>query len=120
MFRIYAFSRPACGRNPMVRIGFRLFGRRQQLKFARHTADRMARLTEEKTGRTPAAEDEHEAAPTTRYCERRSPEARGPGEGFLRFYPERCGDGGGSWVDSARTRDVAQLGPTAVSPARIW
>jgi uncharacterized protein (UPF0548 family) len=45
-FRTHAFSRPAPIRNPVVRIGFHLFGRRQQTKFARHACRRMARLTE--------------------------------------------------------------------------
>jgi uncharacterized protein (UPF0548 family) len=47
-FRISSFSRPARGGNPLVRIGFRLIGRRQQLRFLRLAAERMARLTEEK------------------------------------------------------------------------
>src|SRR5215210_7787620 len=32
-FRIQAFSKQASGGNPIVRLGFRLFGRREQLKF---------------------------------------------------------------------------------------
>jgi uncharacterized protein (UPF0548 family) len=52
-FRIYAYSRPASIPNPIVRIGFRLFGRGQQLKFARHACHRMARLTAEKLGTPP-------------------------------------------------------------------
>ena len=46
LFRIHSFSRPAGGGNLLVRIGFRLIGRRQQLRFLELTADRMARLTE--------------------------------------------------------------------------
>jgi hypothetical protein len=34
-----------------VRIGFRLFGRREQVRFLAVTADRMARLTEEQVAR---------------------------------------------------------------------
>jgi uncharacterized protein (UPF0548 family) len=49
LFRIHSFSRPAGGGNLLVRIGFRLVGRRQQLRFLRLTAERMARLTEEQT-----------------------------------------------------------------------
>lgn len=49
-FRIHAYSRPASIPNPIVRIGFRLFGRGQQLKFARHACHRMARLTAEELG----------------------------------------------------------------------
>ena len=44
-FRISAFSRLAGIPNPLVRLGFRLFGRREQVKFARHACDRMAQLT---------------------------------------------------------------------------
>jgi Domain of unknown function (DUF1990) len=49
LFRISSFSRPAGGRNLLVRIGFRLFGRREQLRFLALTAARMARLTEERS-----------------------------------------------------------------------
>jgi hypothetical protein len=64
LFRIHSLSRPARGRNPLVRIGFRLFGRKEQLRFLKLTAERMARSTEEQTGRKPAAEEElDEAAP---------------------------------------------------------
>jgi uncharacterized protein (UPF0548 family) len=52
-FRIYAFSRPAVIRNPLIRLGFRLFGRRKQTEFARSSCERMRRLTEEELrGRT--------------------------------------------------------------------
>ena len=44
-FRISAFSRPASIPNPLVRLGFRLFGRREQVKFAHHACERMAELT---------------------------------------------------------------------------
>lgn len=49
LFRIHSFSRPAGDRNLLLRIGFRLFGRREQLRFLSLTAERMARLTEERT-----------------------------------------------------------------------
>ena len=51
LFRIHSFSRPAGGGNLLVRIGFRLFGRREQLRFLRMTAERMAWLTEERSRR---------------------------------------------------------------------
>ena len=51
LFRVASFSRPAARGNPLVRIGFRLFGRREQLRFLALTANRMARLTEEQTAR---------------------------------------------------------------------
>jgi uncharacterized protein (UPF0548 family) len=44
-FRIHVVSRPAHIPNPVVRLGFRLFGRRVQRRFARHACQRMARLT---------------------------------------------------------------------------
>jgi hypothetical protein len=43
-FHIHAVSRPAAIRNPLIRLGFRLFGRREQLRFARHACERMAQL----------------------------------------------------------------------------
>jgi uncharacterized protein (UPF0548 family) len=51
LFRIHSFSRPAGGGNLLVRTGFRLFGRREQLRFLELTAERMARLTEERARR---------------------------------------------------------------------
>jgi uncharacterized protein (UPF0548 family) len=47
-FRIHSFSQPARGGNPLVRLGFRVIGRREQLRFLALTADRMARLTAER------------------------------------------------------------------------
>jgi uncharacterized protein (UPF0548 family) len=44
-FRIHAVSRPAHIPNPVIRLGFRVFGRRVQRRFARHACLRMARLT---------------------------------------------------------------------------
>lgn len=44
-FRIDAFSRPANIHNPIIKLGFRMFGRRMQLKFARRACQRMQRLT---------------------------------------------------------------------------
>ena len=44
-FRIHAFSRAADTGNLLVRLGFRLFGRREQLRFYRRALERMARLT---------------------------------------------------------------------------
>jgi hypothetical protein len=45
-FRIHAVSRAAAIRNPIIRLGFRLVGRREQLRFARHACRRMAELVE--------------------------------------------------------------------------
>jgi Domain of unknown function (DUF1990) len=44
-FRVDAFSRPAPIAQPVVRLGFRLFGRRTQVRFARDACGRMAALT---------------------------------------------------------------------------
>jgi uncharacterized protein (UPF0548 family) len=41
-FRIHVVSRPARIPNPIVRLGFRLFGRREQVRFARHALARMS------------------------------------------------------------------------------
>jgi Domain of unknown function (DUF1990) len=49
-FRIHAVSRSAAIRNPLVRLGFRLFGRREQLRFARHACERMAALVTARLG----------------------------------------------------------------------
>jgi uncharacterized protein (UPF0548 family) len=44
-FRIHAHSTRARIRNPIIRLGFRIFGRREQIAFARFAARRMAELT---------------------------------------------------------------------------
>jgi uncharacterized protein (UPF0548 family) len=57
-FRIHAVSRPARIPNPVVRAGFRIFGRRLQLRFARVAGERMQHLVAERlvgeTGRDEA------------------------------------------------------------------
>jgi uncharacterized protein (UPF0548 family) len=45
-FRIHVVSRPAKGGNPLVRLGFRLVGRREQVRFARRACERMRELVE--------------------------------------------------------------------------
>ena len=57
LFRVASFSRPAARSNLLVRIGFRLFGRREQLRFLALTANRMARLTEKQLARRDTAGD---------------------------------------------------------------
>ncbi|HLA63520.1 MAG TPA: DUF1990 family protein, partial [Rhodothermales bacterium] len=47
-FRVHAFSRPGLIPNPFFRFGFRLFGRRLQLRFARTALERMRRLVAER------------------------------------------------------------------------
>jgi hypothetical protein len=49
-FRIHRFSRPAPIANPVVRLGFRLFGRREQVRFARRACTRLLQLTEAELG----------------------------------------------------------------------
>jgi uncharacterized protein (UPF0548 family) len=56
-FRIHAVSRPAHIPNPVIRLGFRLFGRRVQRRFARHACQRMARLTAARARVGAAVED---------------------------------------------------------------
>lgn len=45
-FRIHAFSQTSQIRNPFVRLGFRLFGRRIQVRFARRSLARMQGLVQ--------------------------------------------------------------------------
>jgi uncharacterized protein (UPF0548 family) len=45
-FRIHVVSRPARIPNAIIRVGFRIFGRRQQVRFARCACERMACLLE--------------------------------------------------------------------------
>jgi len=54
-FVVCRFSRRATVRNPVVRLGMRLFGRRQQEKFVAHACERMARLTAAALGEGDAA-----------------------------------------------------------------
>lgn len=48
-FRIKAYSQPARAGNPIVRLGFRLIGRREQLRFLERTSERMERLVAAET-----------------------------------------------------------------------
>lgn len=43
-FRIHVVSRPSRIANPVIRLGFRLFGRREQVRFAERACERMACL----------------------------------------------------------------------------
>ena len=53
-FHTCRFSRHSRAGNPVVRLGVRLFGRRQQVRFARTACDRMARLTAAGLGKADA------------------------------------------------------------------
>jgi uncharacterized protein (UPF0548 family) len=54
-FRIHAVSRSAQVGNPLVRLGFRLVGRRQQVRFARRACERMGALVERELARAASA-----------------------------------------------------------------
>ena len=43
-FRIHVVSRSSRIGNPLIRLGFRLFGRREQVRFAKRACERMACL----------------------------------------------------------------------------
>ena len=62
-FRIHAVSRPAHIPNPVIRLGFRVFGRRVQRRFARHACRRMARLTAARAAVSAAVEDPPATSP---------------------------------------------------------
>jgi len=49
-FRIHAHSRPSGEGLPWVRLGFRLFGRREQLRFYARCCERIARLSARELG----------------------------------------------------------------------
>jgi uncharacterized protein (UPF0548 family) len=50
-FRIHVVSRRAKVRNPIVRLGFRLIGRREQTRFARRACERMGELVTQELAR---------------------------------------------------------------------
>jgi uncharacterized protein (UPF0548 family) len=49
-FRLHAHSRASEDGAPWVRLGFRLFGRREQVRFLRRCCERIARLTAQQLG----------------------------------------------------------------------
>ena len=55
-FHVHSYSRRARIRNPIVRLGFRLVGRGEQLRFLQSTCERMRRLTGEALEDGPSAE----------------------------------------------------------------
>jgi hypothetical protein len=69
-FRIHVVSRSAHISNPLVRLGFRLVGRREQVRFAHQACERMARLTaarlaREEEPRVPLVADAVTVQPTS-------------------------------------------------------
>jgi uncharacterized protein (UPF0548 family) len=61
-FTIRAYSQRAEIRNPLVRLGFMLFGRHEQLRFYDMTCQRMRRLTAEALGEGPRGDAVRRAA----------------------------------------------------------
>lgn len=61
-FRIHSYSRRAHIANPVVRLGFRLFGRREQMRFLAGTCARMRALTEAALGSDRPGEAVRDAA----------------------------------------------------------
>lgn len=61
-FRIHAFSRRGPIHNPVVALGFAVFGRRTQERFYAAAGRRMQRLVEERTGRSTTSTTCHTAA----------------------------------------------------------
>jgi len=55
-FRIHVVSRSSRIGNPIIRLGFRIFGRREQVRFARRACERMSCLVREEPGVRPASE----------------------------------------------------------------
>jgi uncharacterized protein (UPF0548 family) len=55
-FRIHVASKASRIGNPVIRLGFRIFGRREQVRFARRACERMAYLVREEPGVRPASE----------------------------------------------------------------
>jgi hypothetical protein len=53
-FRIRRYSKAAHIANPIVRLGFRLFGRHEQVRFAEHALERMRRLVAARLAGRPA------------------------------------------------------------------
>jgi uncharacterized protein (UPF0548 family) len=66
-FRIRRYSKPAHIANPIVRLGFHLFGRHEQVRFAEHALERMRRVVAARLAHRPAdvplVRDEIEVAP---------------------------------------------------------
>jgi uncharacterized membrane protein/uncharacterized protein (UPF0548 family) len=62
-FRIHVVSKPAYIPNPVIRLGFRVFGRAMQRRFARHACRRMAQLTTAALNRGPRHDTGQPAPP---------------------------------------------------------
>lgn len=62
-FRIHAFSQAGAISNPIIRLGFKLFGRRVQLRFIKRSLERMRRLVADEMGRVRHKDQPREAGP---------------------------------------------------------
>jgi uncharacterized protein (UPF0548 family) len=60
-FRIHVVSRRASVGNPLVRLGLRLIGRRQQVRFARRACERMSELVEAEASSASERQDREDA-----------------------------------------------------------
>ena len=65
-FRIHVVSRRAKVRNPIIRLGFRIVGRREQVRFARRACVRMGELVERELARSGSAPADERGAPQLR------------------------------------------------------
>ena len=80
-FRIHVVSRRAPVRNPIVRLGFRIVGRREQVRFARRACERMAELVARELGRRPSAPADEGGAAQLRPQRRALAQQSGVGDG---------------------------------------
>lgn len=78
-FRIHAFSRRGPIPNPIVRLGFALFGEMTQERFYRSVQARMRQLVEHRTGRPTDRSHCHTAAQRPVLGRRMGPAGAGPG-----------------------------------------
>jgi uncharacterized protein (UPF0548 family) len=78
-FRIHVVSRRARIGNPLVRLGFGLVGRREQVRFARRACERMRTLVERDAARAGSAPADERGAP--QLASQRGPVARERGVG---------------------------------------
>lgn len=62
-FRIHAFSQAGTIRNPIIWLGFKLFGRRVQLRFVQRSMERMRHLVAEELGQARRGQEERAYGP---------------------------------------------------------
>jgi hypothetical protein len=64
-FRIHAYSKPTLIRNPFYRIGFWMFGRSLQVRFARTAMERMQQIVISRLTKTPDPTEKTEVQATS-------------------------------------------------------